>query len=105
MDAARDCYYTMRELVLRHPGGRSSHASLAALRKLCHIAEKAAADAECSTRLAAIEEHAAVLFSGCGSGNWLRRSILAELEQFRSRLYVLEVEHSSGLKQGIEKAA
>jgi len=105
MDLARDCYHAMRELVVRHPGGRSSEASLAALRKLCHIAETAAADADCSARLAAIEEHAAVLFSGCGSGNWVRRRILAELEQLRSRLYVLEVEHSPESKQAIEKAA
>jgi hypothetical protein len=105
MDAARECYHAMRELVLRHPGGRSSEASLAALRKLCHIADKAAADADCSARLAAIEEHAALLFSGCGSGNWVRRRLLAELEQFRSRLYVLEVENSSKRKQAMEKAA
>ena len=91
MDHARDCYHAMRGLVLRHPGGRSSEASLAALRKLCHIADKAAADAECSARLAAIEDHAALLFSGCGSGNWVRRRLLAELEEFRARLYALEV--------------
>jgi hypothetical protein len=91
MDTARDCYHAMRELVLRHPGGRSSEASIAMLRRLCHVAERAAADADCSARLAAIEEHAALLFSGCGSGNWVRRRILVELEEFRSRLYVLEV--------------
>lgn len=105
MDAARECYYTMRELVLRHPGGSSSEASLAALRKLCHIAGKLAADGECNARLAAIEEHATILFSGCGSGNWVRRRMLAELEQFRSRLYVLEVESSSESRQRQEKAA
>lgn len=91
MDTARDCYHAMRDLVLRHPGGRSSEASLAALRKLCHVADKAAADADCSARLAAIEDHGALLFSGCGSGNWVRRRILAELEEFRTRLYALEV--------------
>jgi hypothetical protein len=91
MDLARDCYHAMRELVLRHPGGRSNEASLATLRKLCHIAEKAAGDADCSARLAAIEAHAAMLFSGCGSGNGVRRRILAELEEFRTRLYFLEV--------------
>ena len=91
MDAARDCYHAMRELVLRHPGGHSSESSLATLRKLRHIAERAAADADCSARLATIDEHAALLFSGCGSGNWVRRRILVELEEFRTRLYVLEV--------------
>ena len=91
MDAARDCYHAMRELVLRHPGGRASETSLAMLRKLCHLAGREAADADCSARLAAIEEYAAILFSGCGSGNWVRRRILVELEEFRTRLYVLEV--------------
>ena len=61
------------------------------VRKHCRVAERAAADADCSARLAAIEEHAALLFSGCGSGNWTRRRILAELEEFRSRLYGIEV--------------
>ncbi len=91
MDAALDCYYAMRELVIRHPGGRASESSLATLRKLCHIAGKAADDGECRARLAAVEAHAGTLFSGVGSGNWVRRRILAELEEFRTRLYVLEV--------------
>ena len=90
MDAALDCYYAMRELAIRHPGGRASETSLATLRKLCHAAGKAAADGECRARLTAVEEHAAVLFSGVGSGHWVRRRILAELEEFRTRLYVLE---------------
>jgi hypothetical protein len=91
MDAALDCYYAMRELVIRHPGGRASESSLATLRTLCRIVGKAAADGECRARLAAVEEHAAALFSGVGSGNWVRRRILAELEEFRTRLYVLEI--------------
>jgi hypothetical protein len=91
MDTARECYHAMRELVLRHPGGTASEASLATLRKLLHIADRAAADPQCSARLAAVEQHAADLFSGCGSGNWVRRRILVELEEFRARLYLLEV--------------
>lgn len=105
MDTARDAYHAMRELVLRHPGGRASESSLAALRKLCHIADKAAADPDCSARLAEVEAHAAVLFSGCGSGNWARRRVLAELEQFRSRLYALEVANSSATPQARPRAA
>ena len=90
MDTARDCYHAMRELVVRHPGGHASEASLAALRKLCHIAARAAPDPECGARLAAVEGHGADLFSGCGSGNAARRRILVELEEFRARLYQLE---------------
>lgn len=91
MDNGLECYHAMRELVVRHPGGRSSEASLAALRELVRLAEEAAPDPECSARLAAVEQHAADLFSGCGSGNWARRRILVELEEFRARLYLLEV--------------
>jgi len=50
MDTALECYYTMRELVLRHPGGRSGEASLAALRKLCRLAERSAAAREAGRR-------------------------------------------------------
>ena len=95
MDAALDCYHAMRELVIRHPGGRASESSLATLRKLCHIAGKAAADGECRARLTAVEAHAGVLFSDVGSGNWVRRRILAELEEFRTRLYALEVQKAA----------
>lgn len=87
MDAALEAYYAMRELVARHPGGRASESSLAALRKLCQIAARAVADAECAARLAAVEQNAAALFSGSGGGNWPRRRALAELEQFRARLH------------------
>ena len=96
MDAALDAYHAMRELVLRHPGGRADEGSLGTLRRLCRIAERAAADEHCCARLAAVEAHAAVLFAGSGSGNWVRRRILAELEEFRSRLYEVEVANSSG---------
>jgi len=95
MDAALDCYHAIRELVIRHPGGCVSESTLAALRKLCHLADKATADGECRARLAAVEGHAAVLFSGVGSGNWVRRRILAELEEFRTRLYALEVQKAA----------
>lgn len=85
MDAL-DAYYAMREIVLRHPGGRASETSLAALRKLCQLAAGAAADAECAARLSEVEQHAALLFSGSGGGNSPRRRILAALEHFRARL-------------------
>jgi hypothetical protein len=86
MDTALEAYYAMRELVLRHPGGRASESSLAALRKLCRLAERGAADAECSALLSEVEQHAALLFSGAGC-NGARRRILAALEHFRARLH------------------
>lgn len=87
MDTALEAYYAMREIVLRHPGGRASDSALAALRKLCDAAARAAPDAECAARLAEVEETAAVLFSGAGC-NGARRRILAALEHFRARLHV-----------------
>lgn len=87
MDTALEAYYAMRELVVRHPGGRASESSLATLRKLCHIAARAAADAECAARLAEVERNATLLFSGAGGINWPRRRALAELEHFRARLH------------------
>lgn len=87
MDAALDAYYAMRELVLRHPGGRAGDALLASLRKLCRAAASAAADAECAARLAEVEESAMLLFSGTVNANWARRRMLAALEHFRARLH------------------
>jgi len=96
MDTALECYYTMRELVLRHPGGRSGEASLAALRKLCRLAERSAADPGCAAALAAVERHAAELFAGHGGGNWARRQLLRELEEFRARLAAVEAARRPG---------
>ena len=89
-DAARDCCFAIRELVARHPGGTSSDAAAAAVRKLCRIAAHEADDGQCSELLRRVEDHAAELFSGCGSGNWVRRELLRSLEDFRARLYEIE---------------
>jgi hypothetical protein len=90
MDNARECYYAMRELVLRHPGGTSSEASAATLRKLCRIADEAVPDPQCRAALSRVEQYGAELFSGCGSGNWVRRRLLAELEELNARISALE---------------
>ena len=89
-DAARDCCFTIRELVARHPGGTSNEVSAAAVRKLCRSAAHEAGDARCTELLRRVEDHAAELFSGCGSGNWVRRELLRSLEDFRARLYEIE---------------
>jgi hypothetical protein len=89
-DAARDCCFAIRELVVRHPGGTSSEATAAAVRKLCRIAAHEADDERCAGLLRRVEDHAAELFSGCGSGNWVRRELLRSLEDFRARLYEIE---------------
>jgi hypothetical protein len=90
METARECYYAMRELVARHPGGTSSESAAATLRKLCRIAAQAANDATCAAALAQVEAHGAELFSGSGSGNWVRRRLLRALEDYQARLSALE---------------
>jgi len=90
-DTARDCCFAIRELVVRHPGGTSSEPAAAAVRKLCRSAAHEAADARCSELLRRVEDYAAELFAGCGSGNWVRRELLRTLEDFRARLYEIEI--------------
>lgn len=89
LDAARDYYYVIRELVAYHPGGSRNESSLATVRRLCRAAA-AIGDAECADALAAIEAHAAQYFSGGSEAAWTRRQLLRELEWYRARLYALE---------------
>jgi hypothetical protein len=89
LDAARDYYYVIRELVAYHPGGTSNASSLATVRRLCRAAA-AIEDGECAAALAAVEEHAAQYFAGGPEAAWTRRQLLRELEWFRARLYALE---------------
>ena len=89
LDAARNYYYVMRELVAHHPGGTANERSLATVRKLCRAAG-ALEDGECAAALAAIEEYAARYFSGAADAAAARRQLLRELEWFRGRLHALE---------------
>lgn len=89
LDAARDYYYVIRELVAYHPGGTTNESSLATVRRLCRAAA-AIEDRECGAALAAIEEYAARYFSGGPEAAWTRRQLLRELEWYRARLYALE---------------
>ncbi len=89
LDAARDYYYVIRELVAYHPGGTTNESSLATVRRLCRAAA-AIEDRECGDALAAIEEHAARYFAGAPEAAWTRRQLLRELEWYRARLYALE---------------
>ena len=89
LDAARDYYYVMRELIAHHAAGTANERALTTVRKLCRAAA-AIEDRECDAALAAIEEYAAQYFSGAAEANWARRQLLRELEWFRGRLYALE---------------
>jgi hypothetical protein len=89
LDAARDYYYVMRELIAHHAAGTTNERSLATVRKLCRAAQ-ALEDSECGAALAAIEEHAERYFSGSSESAAARRHLLRELEWFRGRLHALE---------------
>ncbi len=89
LDAARDYYYVMRELIAHHAAGTSNERSLTTVRSLCRAAA-AIEDRECGAALAAIEEHAARYFSGAAEASLARRQLLRELEWFRGRLHALE---------------
>lgn len=89
LDAARDYYYVMRELIAHHAAGTANERSLVTVRKLCRAAA-AIDDRECGAALAAIEEHASQYFSGAAEAHWAHRQLLRELEWFRGRLYALE---------------
>lgn len=89
LDAARDYYYVIRELVAYHPGGARNESSLATVRRLCRAAA-AVGDRECAAALAAIEGHAVQYFSGGPEAAWTRRQLLRELEWFRGCLLALE---------------
>jgi hypothetical protein len=89
LDAARDYYYVMRELIAHHAAGTANERSLTTVRTLCRAAG-ALEDGECSAALAAIEEHASQYFSGAAEADWTRRQLLRELEWFRARLSAVE---------------
>jgi hypothetical protein len=89
LDAARDYYYVMRELIAHHAAGTTNERSLATVRKLCRAA-RVLDDGECAAALTAIEEHAASYFSGGSEAVAARRHLLRELEWFRGRLHALE---------------
>lgn len=90
MDTARECYYALRELVARYPGGASSEAAAAALRKLCRVAALVVDDAACAAAIGQVQACGEELFSGCSGGNWVRRRLLRALEDYQARLSVLE---------------
>lgn len=90
LDAARDYYYVIRELVVHHESGGSNDRSLTTVRKLCGAAAAALEDGECRAALRAVDEHAARLFAGCERAAEVRRQLLRDLEWFRARLFALE---------------
>ena len=90
LDAARGCYYAIREIVGRHPDGARDEAALATLRARCRSVGLSVPDAECRAALEAIEELAGALFTACERPAWVRRQLLRELEWYRASLLALE---------------
>lgn len=108
LDRALACCRAMRELVIHRPGGWADAQSLSELKHLCRAVAAAVADAECRAPLAAIEEHAADLFSEGGHRKWTQRSapgadilrlrMLRELDWLRARLHELEAARDAAMR-------
>ena len=89
LDAARDYYYLLRNLIEDTPRGPGNPRAMHALRKLCRAAAVVTDDRECAIPLVTIEEYGAKLFSSVGEEH-LRAQMLRELEWYRARLFAIE---------------
>jgi hypothetical protein len=108
LDRALACCRALRELVIHHPGGWADTGSLAEVRRLCGAVAAAVEDAECKAPLAAIEEHAADLFSESDHRKWTQRAapgadilrlrMLRELDWLRARLHELEAARDAAMR-------
>jgi hypothetical protein len=98
----RETYVTLRELVIRNPGGWDDVASLTKTRRLCNAATEALEDPECRERLHTLVVQAGDLYSPAGHLKWartkmsgadyLRLQMLIMLEAVNTRLFFLENE-------------
>ena len=96
----RECYATLRELVIHRPGGWDDVESRSKVERLCAAGMAALDDAECRERLRAVQAQAADLFSQEGHLKWTRKNmsgadylrlqILIALEALNTRLFFID---------------
>lgn len=96
----RECYATLRDLVIHRPGGWNDAESRAKAERLCRAGMAAIDDAECRERLRAVLSQASELFSEDGHCKWARKNmsgadylrlqILIALEALNTRLFFID---------------
>ena len=100
LEEAHRQYSALRELVILRPGGWADEETLRRAKALCHAARHTVDDPSCRTILAEVDSLLAALYSKDGHLKWqhtrtsgrdfLRLSILRELNAFDARLLELE---------------
>ena len=98
----RDCYASLRELIVQKSGGWADAESLATAAGLCVAGIAALPDRECRERLRTVQMQVGELFSRSGHLKWarkqmsgaeyLRLQILIHLEAINTRLFMLEAQ-------------
>jgi hypothetical protein len=106
----REQYSTLRDLVIRNPGGWDDGDSRAKVERACEAAKAALADAECHERLRAVETQARDLYSAENHARWARRNmsgadylrlqILIALEAVNTRLFFIDTMRARSLLDG-----
>ena len=96
----RQCYASLREVVIHHSGGWDDVNSRSKVERLCSAAMAAIDDAECRERLRAVQSQAGDLFSREGHLKWTRKNmsgadylrlqILIALEALNTRLFFID---------------
>ena len=96
----RDCYATLRDLVIHNSGGWDNAESRRKVERLCSKAIAVLNDAECQERLRTVKTQAEDLFSREGHVKWsrknmtgadyLRLQMLISLEALNTRLYFID---------------
>jgi hypothetical protein len=99
INVVRDCYASLRELVIHNPGGWDDGNTLSRVGELCREAIAALVDDECHARLRAVHAQAAELYSSDGHRKWARASMsgadylrlqmLIALEALNTRLFLI----------------
>ena len=96
----RDCYASLRDLVIQNSGGWDDADSRRKVQRLCSTAIAVLDDAECRERLSAVRTQAEELFSREGHLKWARKNMsgadylrlqmLISLEALNTRLFFID---------------
>src|SRR5687767_16014786 len=106
----REQYATVRDLVIRNPGGWDDGDSRTKAERACEAATAALHDAECHERLRAVVAQTRDLYSAENHAKWARRNmsgadylrlqILIALEAVNTRLFFIDALRARSLLEG-----